>query len=231
VKHNARVSSLDPVQIGAAVRATVEAFLRAVPGIIEPDFPSRMEKLAGNIALWGSKMNLTAHPDDPEEIAFHIIDSVMPVVLASDPACILHGQLGPDSKVLDLGSGTGFPGLVLAAASPANFVLIESRRKRASFLQVATAEMELKNAKVEVVRAEQIGPAEKYGLVTARAFGEPREFFALAAKALRPGGFAMLYANPSQTFGTNVERVPYSLTRKGAEFPRILAVCRQVVDS
>ena len=87
-------------------------------------------------------MNLTAHPEDPEEIAFHVIDSVMPVVLASLNGP-LHGTFDKGSTVLDLGSGAGFPGLVLAAASPANFTLIESRRKRASFLQVARAEMRL----------------------------------------------------------------------------------------
>ncbi len=231
MKHPARALSLDPVQIGAAVRAIVEAFLLTVPGVIEPDFAERIEKLASNIALWGSKMNLTAHPEDPEEIAFHIIDSVMPVVLAADPSSILHGRFAIGRKVLDLGTGAGFPGLVLAAAAPADFTLVESRRKRASFLQVALAEMELKNAKIVVARAEEIGLERQYDLVTARAFGDPQEFFSLAARAVRPGGLAMLYANPAQIFGTNIERNPYSLTRKGVEFPRILAVCRQVVDS
>jgi 16S rRNA (guanine527-N7)-methyltransferase len=199
------------------------------PSVIGSEFPECIEKLAITLVQWGSKMNLTAHPEDPEEVAFHVIDCVMPVVLGTDKSSALAGEFTPGRKILDLGSGAGFPGLVLAAASPgANFTLVESRRKRASFLQVAMAEMALKNAVIEVRRAEDIGLAGQYDMVTARAFGDTAEIIHLAAKALRPGGLAMLYANPSQRVNwPNHQRIEYRVQHRSETIRRILAVWRK----
>jgi len=231
VKRTSSYAAVVPSQVAKSARAPVEAFLHRFPGVVELGFPERIEKLAATVALWGSKMNLTAHPEDPEEVAFHVIDSVMPVVLARDKSSILHGEFARGHKMLDLGSGAGFPGLVLAAASPAHFTLVESRRKRASFLTVAVAEMGLKNVAIEGRRAEDIGLAEQYDLVTARAFGATADFFALAARALKPGGLAMLYANPSQRLSLDDHQlIEYSVARRGEKIDRILAIWRRLVD-
>lgn len=232
MKHSAPDAAVDPSQVAKSVRSSIEAFLHRFPGVAAPDFPERIEKLAANVTLWGSKMNLTSHPEDPEEIAFHVIDSVMPVVLGSDKSSILYGEFAPGREILDLGSGAGFPGLVLAAAaSAAHFTLAESRRKRASFLTVALAEMGLKNVTIEGKRAEDIGLAERYDLVTARAFGDAADFFALAARALKPGGLAILYANPSQRLSLEVHQlIEYSVTRRGEKIDRILVIWRRLVD-
>jgi 16S rRNA (guanine527-N7)-methyltransferase len=231
VKHSPRAPLLDPAQIGKSVRTTVEAFLHNVQSTLESEFPERIEKLAVNLARWGSKMNLTAHPEEPDEIAFHVIDSLMPVILGSDKSIILSDEFVQRRRILDLGSGAGFPGLVLAAAAPAQFTLVESRRKRASFLQVVVAEMGLKNVIVEGRRAEDIGLASQYDLVTARAFGDAEVFFALAAKALRMGGLAMLYANPSQRASLQkCQIIEYSVGHHTQKIQRILALCRQLVE-
>ena len=212
------------------VHSLVEAFLHSVPDALPPEFLERIEKLAAQHRAWGSKMNLTAHPDDPEELAFHVIDSVMPVVLAMGESSIFSGAFVQGRRILDLGSGAGFPGLVLAAASSADFTLVESRRKRASFLQVAVADMGLRNVTIEARRAEEISLAGQYDLVTARAFGDAADFFALATRALKPGGLAMLYANPSQRFSPDVARIPYNVARRGEKIHRILAIWRRIVD-
>jgi len=230
VKHNQVGSTPDPGQIGKSVRKSIEAFLHTWPDAAAPNFSERIEKLATHVALWGSKMNLTAHPEDPEEIAFHVIDSLMPMILSAEKSSIFSAEFVGRRKILDLGSGAGFPGLVLAAASLANFTLVESRRKRASFLQVAVAEMGLRNVLIEGRRAEDLGLTGQYDLVTARAFGDVGEFFALAAKALKPGGLAMLYANPSQSFGPDAVRIPYRVERHGEQVQRILALYRQPVE-
>jgi 16S rRNA (guanine527-N7)-methyltransferase len=208
------------------VRTLVEAFLHAPSNQIPADFSPRIEKFATGIALWGSRNNLTAHPEDPDEVAFHVLDSLMPIILAADETSALTDQFREGRRILDLGSGAGFPGLVLAAASSAHFTLVESRRKRASFLQFASAEMDLKNVVVEMQRGEDVGLEHTYDLVIARAFGEVAEFFALAARALKPGGLAMLYANPSQHFGAEAQRIPYRVARRGEQVDRILALRR-----
>jgi 16S rRNA (guanine527-N7)-methyltransferase len=231
VKHRAHEVPADPGQIGKSVRTSIEGFLHVNPNAVDPRFPPRIEKFAIEIARWGHKTNLTAHPEDPEEIVFHVLDSVMPVILAAVEPSILVGQFDGNQKILDLGSGAGFPGLILAAATSANFSLVEARRKRASFLQVAAAEMGLENVRIEYQRVEDIGLAKQYDLVTARAFGDSAEFFMLASKALKPGGLAMLYANPAQQFTPDVTRLSYDVARRGGKVARILALYRQPVDS
>jgi 16S rRNA (guanine527-N7)-methyltransferase len=235
VKHSASSTTHNPQTIAKSVRFIVEAFLHRTPGAVDSRFAERIEKLAANVALWGSRMNLTAHPEDPEEIAFHVIDSLMPVVLASGDGP-LHGAFDEGSSVLDLGSGAGFPGLVLAAASSANFTLVESRRKRASFLQVAMAEMALDNVRVDSTRAAPSAFKGEYDLVTARAFGDGADFFAVASAALKPNGLAMLYASSSQRLNleaarashfADYSRVPYVVPRREERVERILAIWRK----
>jgi 16S rRNA (guanine527-N7)-methyltransferase len=138
--------------------------------------------------------------------------------------------------VLDLGSGAGFPGLVLAAASDAHFTLVEARRKRASFLSVTAAEMRLPNVDVIPARAEGAHLMSEFDLVTARAFGAAADFFALAADALKPGGVAMLYANPSQRLSLDAgraagladyTRVPYQIARRAERVSRVVTLWRR----
>lgn len=228
MKRSVPASLSDPTRIGKSVSDDVAAFLHSINYVRDPELLVRIEKLAANVAVWGSKMNLTAHPEDPEEIAFHVIDSLMPMLLAVDQSSPLSGQFERNREILDLGSGAGFPGLVLAAASSAHFTLVESRRKRASFLQVAAAEMGLRNVTIEARRAEQFDLECRFDLVTARALGDAAEFFALAAHALRPGGLAILYANPSQHFSSDVERIPYRVARHDKSVERILAVRKSI---
>ncbi|MBV8056062.1 MAG: class I SAM-dependent methyltransferase, partial [Deltaproteobacteria bacterium] len=173
-------------------------------------FLDRIEQLSAIITLWGTRMNLTAQPDDPQELAFHIIDSLTPVIFADREELLGHA-FREGNRVLDLGSGAGFPALVLASASPASFTLIESRRKRASFLAVAAADIDLKNVIVESrrIKPEQARSSpsledikakgcDGFDVVTARSYAHPPTFYSVAASALRPSGIAVLYANSEQ---------------------------------
>ncbi len=227
MKHSSASDRLEPEQIGIEVRRIVDAFLHGTPHgtpNVAVGFSHRTEKLATEIARWGAKTNLTAHPGDPEEIAFHIVDSLAPLVQASSGLAPIG--FGKEQRILDLGSGAGFPGLILAAACDAQFTLIEVRRKRASFLQVVAAAMQLCNVKVESRRAEVVVGESQFDLVTARAFGKLDDFLLLAGKALKPSGVAILYANPGQALSseiateaglTNLRRVEYHIDRAQRE--------------
>src|SRR5262249_27111544 len=127
-------------------------------------FLERIERLAAHIAFWGVRFNITAAPGDPFEICFHIVDSLAPVTLG-DRDETLWGAFGTFTQVLDLGSGAGLPGLVLASAVPSSFPMVESRRKRVSFLKVTAADMGLKNV---VVESRRINPADGVGSQSAK---------------------------------------------------------------
>ncbi|MGA2409801.1 MAG: 16S rRNA (guanine(527)-N(7))-methyltransferase RsmG, partial [Candidatus Binataceae bacterium] len=175
-------------------------------------FMDRIERFAAELALWGSKFNLTATPDDPAELAFHILDSLAPILIGSrEPASRLAAAFTTRRRVLDLGSGAGFPGIVLASATDAQFVLAESRRKRASFLQAAVTALGLSNARINHRHRRSFEP--EFDIVTARAFAQPEVFYATAGTALRPGGIAILFASASQQ-----EEITRILHRRGEVF-------------
>lgn len=100
--------------------------------------------------------------------------------------------LGPIAgRWADLGSGAGFPGIALAARNPAATVLlVESRRKRATFLDTVVAQARLGNATVLCGRTEELEPGFD-GLIS-RAYKPPEEVLVDAARLLRPGGTVVL---------------------------------------
>jgi len=190
-----------PETIARQARAIVEQELNRIGFPTTFEFNESIEILGAAVAFWGERMNLTASPEDPAELAFHILDSMMPLVLAAvraDTAAI-RGAFAKGRCVLDLGSGAGFPALVLAALAPADFVLLEARRKRVSFLTVAAAEMGLRNVTIESVRAEPSSMEPDFDTVIARAFANPSEFYPVARAALKPGGIAILYVTATQS--------------------------------
>ncbi len=238
MKHREKADATDPSQVGTETIALVEQELRALSFPISGRLLGRLEKFAAALALWGGATNLTAAPDDPAEVAFHILDSLAPVLLAeqSQPAG-LAGIFSPGQRVLDLGSGAGFPGLVLAAATEARFTLLEARRKRASFLAVAATEMGLTNVEVDSHHRDPKALPREFEVVTGRAFAQPAIFYRSAANALKTDGTAVLYANPDQTldqvsavaagFG-EPRQFPYTAPRANRRVPRLLVVARRL---
>lgn len=228
-----------PEAVSAQVGAIVDSWLRENrPPIRENGFfLERIERLASVLALWGVRANLTARPTDAAEIAFHVIDSLAPLVLAETAeGRMLAGIFDEGGEVLDIGSGAGFPGLVLAAGCRARFTLAEARRKRASFLNVAAAEMGLRNAAVSSARAAPATLRARFDAVTTRALGDYDNFLRMASKALRPGGVAVVFASPSMRFGlqaaraqgfSHPTRIAYAVGRGSKTVERTLVVWRK----
>ena len=111
----------------------------------------------------------------------HVADALVALELAPVRAA---------SRVGDLGSGAGFPGLVLAAALPhAQFALVESNRRKCDFLSRAAAKMALANVEVVAERIESwAAGAGTRDLVTARAVAPLAVLVEYAAPLLRNGG-------------------------------------------
>jgi len=106
--------------------------------------------------------------------------------------------------ILDIGSGAGYPGLILAAASKANFILTEPRRKKQHFLEAAAAEMGLENVEVEPTYAEAVDPGDGFDFVTVKGVRVDHGIFAAAARVLKLGGMLIVYASAKQQFDNRI---------------------------
>ena len=110
---------------------------------------------------WNQKMNLTAITDPKEIILKHFIDSMT-----------ISPYIKQEKKVIDVGTGAGFPGIPLAIICPnTSFTLIDALNKRISFLKEVVTKLQLSNVVVEHARAEDFAKEnrEKYDIATSRA--------------------------------------------------------------
>jgi len=95
-------------------------------------------------------------------------------------------------SLVDLGSGAGLPGIVLAMLLPdSEVVLLELMLRRATFLEECVAELGLGNARVVLARAEQMAGELAVDVVTARAVAPLDRLAALAVGLLKPGGIVL----------------------------------------
>jgi 16S rRNA G527 N7-methylase RsmG len=115
-----------------------------------------------------------------------------PVAPHFDDAIEAVAGLDARGDWVDLGSGAGFPGIALAARHPgARVLLVESRRKRATFLEAVAAAAALPQLAVRCARVEELPDAAFDGVVS-RAYKPPAAYLLDAARLLRPGGRAVL---------------------------------------
>jgi 16S rRNA (guanine527-N7)-methyltransferase len=127
-----------------------------------------------------------------------------PVEVHAQHAQAFLTELSTVSGVLvDLGSGGGVPGLVLAVSRPdLRVVLVESMAKRATFLREAVEALALADVTVVEDRAEVVGRGPQRGAadaVTARSFGPPATTAECAAPLLRAGGLLIVSEPPEST--------------------------------
>jgi 16S rRNA (guanine527-N7)-methyltransferase len=155
-------------------------------------------KLLQYLALlekWNQVYNLTAIRDREKMVSGHLLDclAVIPYVTGA--------------RVLDAGSGAGFPGIPVAVARPdIQVVLLDSNHKKAAFLRQAVADLQLKNATVVCERVETWQAAEKFDCIISRAFAEIAEFITQTDHLLAAGGVfaAMKGVHPFE----EIERLP-----------------------
>jgi 16S rRNA (guanine527-N7)-methyltransferase len=134
-------------------------------------------KLVDELEQGNALFNLTAIRDRPGMLRKHVLDS-----LSLQPYLL-------GTRVADVGTGAGFPGLVLAIANPERrFTLIEATGKKARFVEQTTERLGLANVLVANSRAETYRPFELFDTVVARALSSLADFVAYAGHLCAPGG-------------------------------------------
>ena len=165
-----------------------EELARALP----LDIPHRdrlIEKSAQHLALILSAnehMNLTRITGAREAAVKHIYDSVAP-----------WRHFRHAKRILDAGTGAGFPGVPLALVLPeVRFSLAESVQKKARFVDSVVETLELANVHVFSQRAEDLAITQKPEIITARAIAPIARILDLFGRALKNGTRLLLYKGP-----------------------------------
>ena len=153
--------------------------------------PAQRQALLDYLALlqkWNQVYNLTAVRDLQAMLSHHLLDCLAVVA----PLRERLASLATPAPIclLDVGSGAGLPGLVLAICLPQLQVdCVDTVAKKSSFIQQAALSLGLANLRGLHARVESLGPA--YQVVSARAFSSLPDLVAGSDKALLPGGFWM----------------------------------------
>lgn len=145
----------------------------------------QIDTLLGYVELlgkWNRVYNLTAIRDPSRMVEQHLLDSLSIITP-------LHRwSEGNAKRVLDVGSGAGLPGIVIATLIPTfDVTCIDAVGKKASFVRQAAAELDIRNLHALHARVESL-TAERFDMITSRAFATLVEFTALTHHLLAPGG-------------------------------------------
>lgn len=138
---------------------------------------ARLERMASLVIAENGRQNLMSKPSEAAIWLRHFADSAQLLQHVSRGT-----QLVEPSPWLDLGTGAGFPGLVVAALRPdIEVVLVESRKKRVDWLRCAAAELGLVRCRVEGKRLEHLESFEAR-VISARAFAPLIKLVTLSAR-------------------------------------------------
>jgi len=182
------------------MRNELEPAAAALGVALDDDAWQRLEQL---VALWqryGKAVNLVGAVTR-DALAGHIGEAFATVACASRLV-----PLGASTRWIDVGSGGGFPGLVVAAITPCDLVLVEPRQKRASFLELALSTIGRK-AVVSRARIERAtwneNPVERgilrwvraFSVASSRAVFAPEQWLAIGDNLVMEGGAVLAHAH------------------------------------
>lgn len=130
----------------------------------------RLRRFVDLVLDENQRQNLISRSSEQEIWARHVVDSAQLLQFTHDR-----------SNILDVGSGPGFPGLVMAALSQAQFTLVEPRPRRTAFMEAAAQELGLHNVEIVTAKVQHL-KASRYDAVVARAYASLPEIFATTAQ-------------------------------------------------
>lgn len=160
---------------------------------------SKIEQLGDLWLKFGSSMNLSSARNS-DELGAHVVEGLQAVECASRA-----GALATGSGWLDVGSGAGFPGLVAAASAECAVTLVEPRRRRAAFLELALATIGARESRVFQGRldrgmwrrtgdTEDLEPEKRrYWVASARAVFPAKRWVTEGGVWVRAGGVVLAH--------------------------------------
>ena len=160
---------------------------------MENKHKEQFEKLADIILWWNERINVTAIRDRDEFMKKNIEDSLAVLALP---------EFTSANRILDLGTGGGFPGLPLAIACPdKEYFLLDSVAKKLKVVANAAEELGLNNVEVLNMRAEDLArlPAyrESFDVVVSRAVANMSTLSEYCLPFVKPGGYFIAYKTAS----------------------------------
>ncbi len=146
----------------AAAQLALRTLTEGAAGLgvaLPPEAAGAMLRLLDELERWNAAYNLTAIRDRRQMLTHHLLDSLS----------VQRALQG--TRIADVGTGAGFPGLPLAIVDPQRqFTLLDSNGKKIRFVTHAARVLGLKNVDAVHVRAERYTPAAPFDTVVARAF-------------------------------------------------------------
>lgn len=182
---------------------------------LSPDLATNLNDFIFLFLKWNEKINLSAARNEVE-VREHVMDSLH---------VIPHLPPGP-ARVIDVGSGGGFPAVVIAICVPTiDVTALEPVHKKHAFLRTAARELKLTNLEAHARRVED-HDLHDYDAATSRATFDLREWLLTGLSLVRPGGLALGFeAVQRDDLPQPLERFPYEIAGKNRA---IVAVRRTV---
>jgi 16S rRNA (guanine527-N7)-methyltransferase len=183
------------------LRTTLQAGLQSLQLDLDERQVNLLIDYLGLLQKWNKVYNLTAVRDPAEMMTHHLLDSLA----AIQP---LLRQVGERQvKLLDVGSGGGLPGVVIAIACPQiDVTCVDTVAKKAAFIQQAAATLKLPHLRGLHARVESLNAlsGQGYDVVCSRAFASLVDFTNWSKSALNPGGvwMAMKGKHPGDELAT-----------------------------
>ncbi len=160
----------------------------------------KLNKYKDLLIEWNNKFNLTSIINEEDIYLKHFYDSLCLV-----KSCDLNNK-----KILDFGTGAGFPGMVIAIVfNESNITLLESNNKKVTFLNEVVKELNLNNVKVICERAEDYGKKvrEEYDVVTCRAVSNLNIILELSVSLLKVNGlFVPMKSNVEDELKSSISK-------------------------
>jgi 16S rRNA (guanine527-N7)-methyltransferase len=137
----------------------------------------------GLILSWSKRINLLSDKDLDLIIKNHFLDSLVPL-----------NEISHEGRFIDIGSGSGFPGIPLALLRPAaSFTLTESVHKKILFLREAQRALSLDNIEIFEGRFENLGLPRSFDMATVRALSRIKTLMPKIHEIVKPGGKIIYY--------------------------------------